>query len=161
MNNSDLPSGKNLHVHIAVSDWNTEITDKLLNASLDYLTEAGVLKENIRIVRVPGSFELPFAAKTIIKSHKTDAVICLGCVIKGETQHDEYINNAIALGITQLSLATDIPVIFGVLTVNDMQQAQDRSGGTHGNKGTEAAHTALRMIQMKNEMGGSKSNIGF
>ena len=96
-----------------------------------------------------------------IKTRKTDAVLCLGCVIKGETQHDEYINHAVATAITTLSLTSDIPVIFGVLTVNDMQQALDRSGGKYGNKGTEAAHTALKMIQMKDQLSTSKKNIGF
>ena len=128
-NKENIPSAEGLKIHIAVSEWNTDITDLLLKGAKDTLIDLGVLEEDIEIITVPGSFELPFAAKCLLKAKKTDAVICLGCVIRGETKHDDYINNAIASGITQLSLVSDKPVIFGVLTVNDHQQAIDRSGG--------------------------------
>ncbi len=161
VNSSGLPKGKNFKIHIAVSEWNSEITMSLLSACKRELIENSVSIDNIIVVKVPGSFELPFAAKQLIKQKKPDAVICLGCVIKGETQHDEYINTSIANGITNLSLTTDIPVIFGVLTVNNKQQALDRAGGVHGNKGVESAQTALKMIQLKIDLGKQKSSIGF
>jgi 6,7-dimethyl-8-ribityllumazine synthase len=156
-----LPSGKGLKISIAVSEWNSEITDSLLKACQEALIESGLDKDDIRLARTPGAFELPFAAKTLIKNTNPDAVICLGCVIKGETRHDEYINSSVAMGITQLSLATDIPVIFGVLTVESQQQAIDRAGGQYGNKGTESAHTALKMVQMKKSFAASKKKIGY
>lgn len=161
VNAYNLPSANGLKIGIAVSEWNSEITNNLLDACKASLIKAGVEEKDIKVVYTPGSFELPFAAKSLIKHTNPDAVICLGCVIKGETQHDEYINSAIATGITQLGLATDVPVIFGVLTVNDMQQAIDRSGGQYGNKGEESAHTAVKMVNMIQEFSRSKKNIGF
>ena len=157
----NLPNAKDWKFAIAVSEWNEDITNALYKGCVEALKAQEADEANITTVFTPGSFELPFAAKTLIKNATPDAVICLGCVIKGETQHDEYINHAVALGITQLGLATDIPVIFGVLTVNDMQQALDRSGGKYGNKGVECAHTAMKMIQMKKSFSASKKKIGY
>jgi len=156
-----IPEGKECKIGIAVSDWNNEITDKLLEACLKTLKDNGVQEAHITTVRTPGAFELPFAARTLIKHAQPEAVICLGCVIKGETRHDEYINRAVASGITQLGLATDIPVIFGVLTVENKAQAEDRAGGKHGNKGDESAHTALKMIALKKQFTGSSKKIGY
>lgn len=156
-----VPSGKDWKIAIAVSEWNSEITESLLKACTSSLIEHEVAESNIEVVQVPGSYELPFAAKSLINNVNPDAVITLGCVIKGETQHDEYINNAISIGLTQLGLATDIPVIFGVLTVNNQQQALDRAGGQYGNKGTECAHTALKMIALKKGFKSSKKSIGY
>ena len=160
-NKDNCPSGKGMKIHIAISEWNSDITLKLLEGARSALIELDVDPSNIEVMHVPGTFELPFAAKCLIKSHNTDAVICLGCVVKGDTKHDDYINNAVANGITQLSLLSDKPVIFGVVTTNDMQQAIDRSGGKHGNKGTEAAVTAVKMVYATQQMNNPKKSIGF
>lgn len=157
----DCPSGVGFLIHIVVSDWNTEITSKLLDGAKETLISVGVSESDIEIVRVPGAFELPVAAKSLLKSVNSDSVICLGCVIKGDTSHDEYINQAVATGITQLSIMSGKPIIFGLLTVNDQQQAEDRAGGKHGNKGIEAAITAVKMVHMQKQLGKPKSTIGF
>ena len=112
----------------------------------------GVEKSNILLKYVPGSFELPLSAKYLIKYSKVDAVICIGCVIQGETRHFDFICDAVSNGIINLALETDIPVIFGVLTTNNIDQAKERAGGKHGNKGLEAAITAIKMIALKNEL---------
>jgi 6,7-dimethyl-8-ribityllumazine synthase len=113
-------------------------------------------------ITVPGAFELPSGAKLLLSQLSLDAVVCIGCVIKGETKHDEYISQAVANGIMQLSLMSGKPVIFGVLTPLDMQQALDRAGGKYGNKGIEAAHTALQMIQLQADIKQKdKKGIGF
>jgi 6,7-dimethyl-8-ribityllumazine synthase len=111
-----------------------------------------VKKKNILKVDVPGSFELPAAAKLLIESKKLDAVICLGCVIQGETRHFDFICDAVAIGIMELNIRYTIPVIFGVLTTNDLAQAKDRAGGKHGNKGVEAAVAAVKMILLKRKL---------
>jgi 6,7-dimethyl-8-ribityllumazine synthase len=119
-------------------------------------------EENIKTVQVPGTFELTVAAKILLQNQKYDAIICIGCVIKGETNHNEYINNSVALGLTNLGLASGIPCIFGVLTPNDEQQAIDRAGGKYGNKGVEAAVTAIRMSALKENLKkAEKKSIGF
>ena len=155
------PSGKAFKIGIAVSDWNITITSYLLKAATETLINFDVAKEDISIVHTPGAFELPFAARTLLKSKSPDAVICLGCVIKGDTDHDQYINQAVAQGITQLSLMSGKPVIFGVLTVNTMDQARERSGGKHGNKGTEAAISAIKMIHLQKSLSAPSGKIGF
>ena len=156
-----LPDGSELKFGIVVSDWNEKITHALYNGAVETLQKHGVKEENIRVIQVPGSFELPVGAKMILSKQRTDAIICLGCVIKGETAHNEYINQAVATGLTNLSIASGIPCIFGVLTPNDEQQALDRAGGKHGNKGVEAAVTALRMAGLKKEFSTTKKSIGF
>jgi 6,7-dimethyl-8-ribityllumazine synthase len=105
-----------------------------------------VRPEHVRVLRVPGSFELSYGAQCLAQRPEIDAVICLGVVIRGDTKHDDYINHAVAQGLTTVSLKYDKPVIFGLVTTNDLQQAIDRCGGRHGNKGVEAAATALRMV---------------
>jgi len=160
-NLKDCPSGKDFKIHIAVSEWNKEITSKLLSGAKETLLALDLAEDDIEVIHVPGSFELPAAAKMLLKHKATDAVICLGCVIKGETQHDEYINSAIANGITQLSVLSDKPIIFGVLTVNDQAQAEDRAGGKHGNKGVEAAVTAVKMVHLGKQLSSPKKSIGF
>lgn len=161
-NYDDCPSGDGYLIHIAVSDWNAEITSKLLSGALETLTTNGVDKDSIEIVHVPGAFELPVGAKMLLKSANADAVICLGCVIKGDTEHDQYINQAVATGITQLSIMSGKPIIFGLLTVNDNEQAMERSGGKHGNKGTEAAVTAIKMVALQKDLATPKGgSIGF
>jgi len=160
-NEDNIPSGKDKTFGIVVSEWNRDITHALYEGCFETLSRHGVAEENIHVVQVPGSFELPGGAKILAGYYKLDAVICLGCVIKGETQHDEYINQAVATGLTNLGLASGIPCIFGVLTPNTEEQAQERAGGKHGNKGVEAAVTALRMADLRSSLKSSKSSIGF
>jgi 6,7-dimethyl-8-ribityllumazine synthase len=152
-----IPSGKNLKIGIVVSEWNATITNSLLEGAYSTLIKHGVADENITVEHVPGSFELPSGAKFMFKYGKYDAVICLGCVIQGETRHFDFICDAVANAIAQLAMDENRPVIFGVLTTNDMQQALDRSGGKHGNKGVEAAITALKMADMRIRMKKSTS----
>ena len=113
------------------------------------LKEQGIDEKNIIIEWVPGSFELPLGAQFMVKYKNVDSVICLGCVIQGETRHFEFICNSVAQSISDLCLSTKKPIVFGVLTTNDMDQAIARSGGKHGNKGIEAAQTALKMLSLK------------
>jgi len=140
-----IPDGSSMKFGIVVSEWNQEITGALLDGTLSTLRNHGVKQENIQIKTVPGSFELPFGARMLAEQFTPHAVICLGCVIQGETRHFDYICQGVTFGITELNLDYDIPFIFGVLTTEDHQQALDRAGGKHGNKGDEAAVTALKM----------------
>lgn len=137
-------SGKK--VAIVVSEWNTEITEALYEGAYSTLIEKGLKKENIIKKYVPGSFELCIGAQKMAALKEIDAVICVGCVIRGETSHFDFICQAVATGITDVSLKYDKPVIFGVLTTENKQQAFDRAGGKHGNKGDEAGITAVKMI---------------
>jgi len=157
----NLPDGSSLKIGIVVSQWNADITTALLNGAKDTLKQAGVLDTNIEILYVPGSFELPWGARQLMKPGKRDAVICLGCLIQGETKHDEYIASAVASGIMQLGLMSGVPVIFGVLTTNTEEQAKDRAGGKHGNKGSEAAAAALQMASIKSGDPNTKKPIGY
>lgn len=131
---------------IIVSEWNEEVTEALYSGALQTLLENGAKKDNIIRKNVPGSFELTLAAQWLAQEESIDAVICLGCVIQGETKHFDFICDAVAHGITNVSLKFNKPVIFGVLTPNTQQQALDRAGGKHGNKGDEAAITAVKML---------------
>jgi 6,7-dimethyl-8-ribityllumazine synthase len=131
---------------IIVSEWNNEVTESLYAGALDTLLKHGAKKENVVRKMVPGSFELTLAAQWMAEKKDIDAVICLGCVIQGETRHFDFICDAVAQGITNVSLKYNKPVIFGVLTPNNQQQALDRAGGKHGNKGDEAAITAIKML---------------
>jgi len=131
---------------IVVAEWNEEITEALYEGAVATLKAHGVDKDNIIRKNVPGSFELSLGALWMAEEKKIDAVICLGCVIQGETPHFDYICQAVAYGITQAGLKTRKPVIFGVLTTLNKQQALDRAGGKYGNKGEEAALTAIRML---------------
>jgi 6,7-dimethyl-8-ribityllumazine synthase len=147
-NSENIPSGKGLRIAIVVSEYNSDITFNLLNGCIETLTQHGVKENHIYVSYVPGAFELTYGAKIASKKNKVHAIICLGCVIKGDTDHDKYINHAVAQGITHLSLQIDRPVIFGLLTPNNHEQAVDRAGGKHGNKGVEAAVTALKMAAL-------------
>jgi 6,7-dimethyl-8-ribityllumazine synthase len=158
---NNIPSAADLKIGIVVSDWNSKITHGLLEGCVATLQKHGANSENIKIAQVPGAFELPTGAKYLLSSGNLDAAICLGCVIKGETKHDEYISTAVANGIMNLSLASGKPVIFGVLTPNNEKQALDRAGGKYGNKGVEAAVTAIRMAVLKKELVSPKSKIGY
>ncbi|GHU85908.1 6,7-dimethyl-8-ribityllumazine synthase [Bacteroidia bacterium] len=144
--NSGFGDMSQTRIGIVVSQWNSEITDALLNGALDTLKQEGVVANNIIVEYVPGSFELSYGAQRMFERHKINAVICLGCVIQGETRHFDFICSAVAHGITNVSLRYNKPVIFGVLTTNNIEQAKARSGGSLGNKGVEAAATALAMI---------------
>lgn len=148
----DILNARNFHYAIIASEWNSDITERMQNGALLLLSQFKVPIEHIITLHVPGSFELPLAAKWAIDAMKADAVICLGCIIKGETKHDDYIANAVSQGIMQLNMQSGKPVIFGVLTVNNLQQAEDRSGGKLGNKGEEAAITAIKMLSLRNEL---------
>jgi len=151
-NKKSILSAKDMLIGIVVSEWNSKITEALYKGALDTLTENGMNKSNIITKYVPGSFELPLGAQLIIENTDVDAVICLGCVIQGETRHFEFISQAVAHGISKVALEYNIPVIFGVLTTDTIQQAKDRSGGKHGNKGVEAAITAIKMVQLSDEL---------
>ena len=157
----NVPDAGSMRFGIVVAEWNAQITHALYEGCYDTLLKHGTLPENIQTMQVPGSFELPTGARILNGQHNPDAVICLGCVIKGETSHNEYINQAVANGLMQLSLAAGKPFVFGLLTTNDEQQALDRAGGKHGNKGVEAAVTAIRMAALKKEQAGGKKKIGF
>jgi 6,7-dimethyl-8-ribityllumazine synthase len=140
-----IPSGATYKFAIIVAEWNANITAALYQGAYDTLIKHGVDEANIISKTVPGSFELTSAADLILAKTNVDAVICLGCVIQGDTKHFDFICDAVANGVSNVSIKHNKPVIFGVLTTNDEQQALDRAGGKHGNKGDEAAITALKM----------------
>lgn len=147
-----INSGRGKKFGVIVSDYNPEITLHLLDGCLRTLIKCRVKEKDILVAHVPGAFELPGGARMLAESSTLDAIICLGCVIKGETKHDEYINTAVASGIMQLSLLLKKPVIYGVLTTNNIAQAKDRAGGKRGNKGEEAAVTAVRMVALRSTL---------
>lgn len=160
---NEIPNASEMTFGIIVADWNPHITHALYEGCYDTLIKHGAKPEQIFTMQVPGSFELPSGARILNGQQSMDAVICLGCVIKGETSHDEYINHAVAVGLTNLSLTSGRPHIFGLVTTNNEQQALDRAGGKHGNKGVEAAITAIRMASLKKTpvQGKTKRAIGF
>lgn len=145
---STMPDASAMKVGIVVAEWNYEITSKLLEGALNTLTANGVKPSNIVVKWVPGSFELVFGARVVADGYDMDAVIVLGCVIRGDTPHFEYVCSGVTQGITQLNLTEQIPFIFGLLTNDTMQQSIDRAGGIHGNKGDEAAVTAIKMADL-------------
>lgn len=146
-NKEDVPNAKGLSFGIVVSKWNSNITEGLYNGTYKALIECGVNPTDISRMDVPGSYELVFGTKIAAK-HNPDAIICLGSVIQGETKHFDFVCNAVSLGIKDLNISLDIPVVFGVLTDNTIEQAINRSGGKHGNKGVEAAITAIKMAAL-------------
>ena len=145
---SEIPSAAKYHFGIVTAEWNAEITNALYQGAYSNLLKYGALAENIYSYPVPGSFELTSGADLLLKNHKLDAVICLGCVIQGETRHFDFICNAVANGISNVAIKYSKPVIFGVLTTDNQQQAIDRAGGKHGNKGDEAAIAAIKMANL-------------
>ena len=161
INIKEIPVANGLRVAVIKSQWNEEITAKLKDGCMAVLKEKGVIDDEIYEIEVPGTFELPMAANMVIKQKSPDAVICLGCVIRGETRHDEYISQAVSQGLMQVAIENNTPVIFGVLTTENWQQALDRAGGNHGNKGIEAASTAIIMAKLYEKFKKSQSNIGF
>lgn len=158
---STVPSAEPFVFGVVVAEWNAEITHALYEGCYEALVRHGAKPENIHTLQVPGSFELPVGARMLNSRQNPDALICLGCVIKGETNHNEYINQSVAQGLMSLSLAAGKPFVFGVLTPNDQQQALDRAGGKYGNKGVEAAITAIRMAALRKEGAEGKKKIGF
>ena len=143
-----IPNAEGLRFAIVVSEWNKNITENLYQGAHQVLLENGVLPEDILRMNVPGSFELTFGASLIAATTDVDAIITLGSVVKGETKHFDFICQGISNGISQLNISSDIPVIFGLLTDDNMQQAIDRSGGKLGNKGCECAIAAIKMASM-------------
>ena len=146
-NKEEVPNAKGLTFGIVVSKWNGNITEELYKGASNALIECGANANDIIRYNVPGSYELVFGAKIAAKN-KPDVIICLGSVIQGETKHFDFVCNAVAMGIKDLNISLDIPVIFGVLTDNTMDQAKNRSGGKYGNKGIEAAITAIKMADL-------------
>ncbi len=149
---SKIPSAKDFRFALVVSEWNDEITFALRDGALKTLEKYGAKTKNTSVYYVPGSFELTAGAKWLADTKKFDAVICLGCVIQGETRHFDFICNAVANGLTDLNIRYNIPFIFGVLTPENMQQAKERAGGKHGNKGVEAALTAIKMVALRKSL---------
>ncbi|MBO7103723.1 MAG: 6,7-dimethyl-8-ribityllumazine synthase [Bacteroidaceae bacterium] len=142
---NSVPNGQGMKVGIVVSEWNKEITGALLDGAVNTLLKHGVEEKDIRVKTVPGSFELIFGASQMVKTD-VDAVIAIGCVIRGDTPHFDYICAGATQGLAHLNATQDVPVIYGLITTNDMQQALDRCGGALGNKGDECAVTALKMV---------------
>ena len=148
-------------IGIVVSEWNDFVTYNLRDGALETLKMEGVKEENIQIFKVPGAFELNYASMQLCKERKFDAVIAIGCVIRGETPHFDYVCSAVAQGIKDCNILSDVPTIFCVLTDDTKEQSIARSGGNLGNKGIEAAVTALQMIDFKRNLSKKKGNIGF
>jgi 6,7-dimethyl-8-ribityllumazine synthase len=151
-----IPNAKDFRFGIVVSEWNDEITEGLWQGAFDALIDCGAVKDNIVRWNVPGTFELTYGAARLSKSvyadsGMLDAIIVIGCVIQGETKHFDFVCEGVTQGIKDLNLKGDIPVIFCVLTDNNRQQSIDRSGGKHGNKGTEAAITAIKMAELRRQ----------
>ncbi|GAB3572980.1 6,7-dimethyl-8-ribityllumazine synthase [Spirosoma luteolum] len=148
----NLPDISHRRFAILVSEWNTEVTEALYEGAYQTLLTHGAQADHIIRGNVPGSYELTLASQWFAQRDDIDAVIAIGCVIQGETKHNDYINHAVAQGLTNVSLKTGKPVIFGVLTPNTQQQAMDRAGGIHGNKGDEAAITAIKMLGLQKQV---------
>jgi 6,7-dimethyl-8-ribityllumazine synthase len=145
-------SSSGMRFAIVASRFNDFVTSRLLGGALDALERTGTAEADITVVRVPGSFEIPLAAKKLVQTKKYDAVICLGTVIRGETPHFDYISSEVTKGIGSVSLESGIPVAFGVLTVDSVEQAVDRAGMKSGNKGSEAALSAVEMVSLLKQL---------
>jgi len=141
----EVGNAKGLKFAIVVSQWNSQVTGALLDGAVSGLLKHGALEADIEVVQVPGSFELISGADIVFRKEALDAVICLGCVIQGETRHFDFICDAVGHGIANVAIKYNKPAIFGVLTTDNLAQALDRAGGKHGNKGEEAAITAIQM----------------
>ena len=145
-NPESVPSGKGKRVGIIYAEWNSDITYALRDGAIKTLKDNGVEEKDILLYSVPGSFELIYGAAQLVKSKKYDSVIAIGCVIRGDTPHFDYICEGVTAGLSKLNVEYDTPVIFGLITTNNLLQAQERSGGRLGNKGDECAVTALQMM---------------
>jgi 6,7-dimethyl-8-ribityllumazine synthase len=146
-------SAEGLKFGIIVGRFNSFITERLLEGAIDCILRHGGSKENIEIVKVPGSFEIPLTAKKLAKSGKYDAVICLGAVIRGSTPHFDYVANEVTKGIAQVSLETEVPISYGILTTDTIEQAVERAGTKMGNKGFDAAMVAIEMANVLKSIG--------
>lgn len=151
-----VPDAGNMRFGIVVSEWNHKITSSLAEGAVKTLVRHGASEKNIWVHYVPGSFELPLGGQFMAENYNPDAVILLGCVIQGETRHFDFICQGVTNGTVELNLKYNIPFIFGVLTTENEQQAHDRSGGKHGNKGDEAAVTAIKMVNLKRNISAKK-----
>jgi 6,7-dimethyl-8-ribityllumazine synthase len=149
---AQLPDASTMRIGIVVSEWNAEITDNLLRGAVEVLNDCGATLDNLKLIHVPGSFELPTGAQMLFENCRLEAVICLGCVIRGETPHFDFVCDAVAHGVQNVSLKYKRPVIFGLLTDNNVEQSRARSGGALGNKGVEAAVTAIKMINVQRQL---------
>lgn len=148
-NDNILPNAENMKFGVVVAEWNSKITDALLDGAVDFLKKCNVKEENIIVKYVPGCIELTIGSKYMAEFTDVDSVICIGCVIQGETKHFDYVCLSVVKGITELNIRYNVPFIFCVLTTANYQQAIERSGGKHGNKGTECALTAVKMVEFK------------
>jgi 6,7-dimethyl-8-ribityllumazine synthase len=148
----DVPSAKGYKFGIIVSQWNAQVTGALYEGAYLALLKHGAQEDDIQTIKVPGSYELTSGADILLSNKKMDAVICLGCVIQGETPHFTFICDAVANGVSNVSIKHNKPVVFGVLTTDNLQQAMDRAGGKHGNKGEEAAITAILMAEIQSSL---------
>jgi 6,7-dimethyl-8-ribityllumazine synthase len=137
-----------MRIAIVVSRFNDFVTERLLDGAQQYLNEQGLAAADIDVLRVPGAFEIPIAAQRIAETGRVAAVVCLGCLIKGATPHFDYISSACAHGITTAAAATGVPMTFGVLTTNSVEEAVERAGPGDANKGREAAHAAMQMVRL-------------
>lgn len=158
---SEIPDASAMKFGIVWAEWNHNITNALMKGAYDTLKQHGAKEESIIVRTVPGAFELTLGAQYLAEFTDVQAIICIGCVIQGDTKHFDFICDAVAKGITDLNIKHNLPVIFGVLTPNSMEQAEDRAGGKHGNKGDEAAVTAIKMLGLRNSLREGKGRIGF
>jgi 6,7-dimethyl-8-ribityllumazine synthase len=147
-------AGEGLQIALVVSRFNSFITERLLEGALDCLKRHGVADTGLTVVRVPGAWEIPLAAKRLARSNAYQAIVCLGAVIRGSTPHFDYVAAEVSKGIAQVSLESGIPVLFGILTTDTLEQAVERAGSKAGNKGYAAAESALEMVNLLREMGG-------
>ncbi len=152
-NKNSIPNAKDFRFGIVVSEWNDHVTNGLFSGAETALMDCGAAPQNILRWNVPGSFELIYGSKKMIETQNVDVIIAIGCVIKGETMHFEFVCDGVTQGIKDLNVLSDVPVIFCMLTDNDEQQSIDRSGGIHGNKGTEAAIAAIKMAYLRQQAG--------
>lgn len=144
---ASVPDATGKHFALIVSEWNDQVTDALATGAIETLQKYGVAESDITVDYVPGSFELIYGCNCVLQRESVDAIIAIGCIVRGETPHFDYLSEAVAVNLGKLNTDTiDVPIIFGVLTTNDLQQALDRSGGKLGNKGVEAAITALKLV---------------
>lgn len=146
---AEVPNASGYQFGIVWAEWNTDITLAMKDGAFKTLVKYGANPDDIIVKTVPGSFELTLGAQWMLENTDVDAVICIGCVVQGETRHFDFICSAVAHGITNLNMEYSVPVIFGVLTPDNQQQAIDRAGGKHGNKGDEAAITAIKMVALE------------
>ncbi len=147
-------AGEGLNIALVVGRFNAFITERLLEGALDCLRRHGVADSGLTVVRVPGAWEIPLAAKKLAQAGVQDAVICLGAVIRGSTPHFDYVAAEVSKGIAQVSLESGIPILFGILTTDTLEQAVERAGSKAGNKGYAAAEAALEMVNLLKDMGG-------